>query len=97
MKILIDTREQDLLEFGSKVHTERRKLDVGDYGCEMDDGTIVPVIFERKSVGDWMSTLTNNKKAKTQNYDRFKKEIQRAKDSNIKLLLIIEATFTGRG
>ncbi len=55
---------------------------------EFSDGYRPPIIFERKgSLSDLYSTMFND-------YDRFKKEIIRAKDNGITLILIIEGTFT---
>jgi ERCC4-type nuclease len=89
MKIIVDTREQLPLEFTHLYITEilRRKCEVGDYGCLFEDGAIVPVYFERKSVPDLFSTLS-------QGYTRFKKEILRAKENKLLLIIIIEGTLT---
>ena len=85
MKILVDSREQQKLSFPfnnvSEVKTQ--KLDVGDYGCQFEDGTIAPVFFERKNKGDLFGTLGKGHK-------RFRREIQRALDNNHYLFLIIE-------
>ena len=43
---------------------------VGDYAWETDSGYILPLTFERKSLGDLFSTLGKG-------YPRFKKEILR--------------------
>jgi len=86
--ILIDSREQTPLEFSHSnidgVYT--RKLEVGDYGCEFKNGYIPPVFFERKSIADLIGTLTSG-------MERFKKEIQRSKDSQCTLILIIEGSL----
>ena len=89
MKILIDTREQKPLVFNHKLITEvkRIKLDVGDYAVEFEDGHRPPIYFERKSKGDLWGTLTKG-------YERFRKELGRAKDSNIDLLFILEGSYT---
>lgn len=65
----------------------RTKLDVGDYCCQFEDGYIAPICFERKSIPDLFSTLTQGR-------ERFKKEIDRAKAKDIKLILIVEGSFT---
>ena len=62
-------------------------MDVGDYAGILEDGTVLPFVFERKSVGDLFGTLGKN-------HARFKKELQRAVDSNIKIYFIIEGSFT---
>lgn len=86
MKILIDTREQLPLKFEKDVVVESRRLDVGDYMAEID-GKVVPIAFERKGLGDLFGTMT-------QGYDRFKKEMMRAKESNTKLILVIEGSLS---
>ncbi len=89
MKILIDSREQKPLEFDFPYVEEIRveKLEVGDYTVEYNDGYRPPVIFEKKSIPDLYGTLGKGHK-------RFKKEIAKAKDMNIKLILIIEGTLS---
>ena len=96
MHILIDSREIKPLSFkslpktknssGLKITTSVEKLEVGDYGLRLGDGTIAPIIFERKSKADLWGTLCKG-------YERFKREITRAKDDNIKLILITECGY----
>lgn len=89
MKIIADTREQKVLEFTHPYITEikREKLDVGDYGVEFNDGHIPPVFFERKSLEDLVGSLSKG-------YKRFRKEIIRAKESNVLLVILIECSIT---
>ena len=90
MKIIIDTREQLPLDFSSYEYVtevERTKIDAGDYACVYKNGYIPAVRFERKSIGDCFGTMT-------QGHDRFKREIERAKDYEVKLIIIIEGTLT---
>jgi len=89
MKIIVDTREQQSLEFNHHYITQviRRKCEVGDYGCQLEDGHEAPIYFERKSISDLFSTLS-------QNYKRFKKEIIRAKKGKQILVIIIEGSLT---
>lgn len=89
MKIIIDTREQRPLEFTHAYisQTIKRKCEVGDYGCQLEDGYEIPIYFERKSIGDLFGTLSAG-------YKRFKKEILHAKGSNLLLVLIIEGTLS---
>lgn len=89
MIIKIDNREQRPLVFESKLVKSYQKctLNVGDYGCVLSDGYEVPVYFERKSLSDLYGTLS-------QGYERFKKELLRAKEQNKKLILIIESSLT---
>ena len=89
MKILVDSREQRPLEFNHELITEtiRMPLPVGDYSCEFENGYQVPVVFERKTIGDLFSTLS-------QGYERFKRELGRAKDLDLKVILIIDGSFS---
>lgn len=59
LKILIDSREQKILTFKHPQITEIiiKKCEVGDYGCQFEDGFIVPVYFERKGLSDLFGTL----------------------------------------
>lgn len=88
MKILIDTREQNPLDFNHEFVTEIKtmKLDVGDYAVEFANGYVPPVRFERKNLTDLFGTLGKG-------YDRFKREIERAKVSDTKLILIVEGSL----
>ena len=61
------------------------KLEVGDYGAIYKDSTVAPIYFERKGINDLFNTMTNN-------YDRFKEEMARAKEMGVKLVLAIEGT-----
>jgi len=62
-------------------------MDVGDYGAEFEDGHIVPIVFDRKSMGDLFGTMGRG-------YGRFKKCITRANDSNTTLFIIVEGSMT---
>jgi len=88
MIILIDTREQSFLDFPFEFITgvKREKLIVGDYQAEFQNGYRPPLIFERKSINDLYGTLGNG-------YKRFKKEIIRAKENNIRLVIVIEGSM----
>lgn len=88
MIIHIDTREVNPLHFtpdGLLVDVRRTKLDVGDYCAEYVDGSRCPIYFERKSLGDCWGTMTKG-------HARFKRELDRAKTSGVKLILAIEGT-----
>ena len=92
MKIIIDTREKnpidlEFAEFPYITSIERRKLNVGDYACQFENGFEVPAYFERKSIPDLFGTMGKN-------YKRFKREIMRAKEHKHKLILLIEGTMT---
>jgi len=88
MKIVIDTREQLPLKFNHPYITEiiNTKLIIGDYSCILENGVIIPYYFERKSMGDLFGTMGKG-------YKRFKKEMIRAQENNIKLILIIEGSL----
>ena len=85
MVIYVDTREQKPLEFSPNKVVEqvvRAKLPYGDYGCK-NGGDRIPVVFERKSLGDLFGTLGKG-------YKRFRKEINRAIEDGVLLIIIIE-------
>ena len=90
MILLIDTREKHPLEYkpDGKIINEvkSRTLNVGDYGA-IKDGIECPIYFERKYVGDLLGTITRE-------HARFKREIQRAKDNNMSIIIAIEGTLT---
>lgn len=67
IKIIVDTREQEPLEFKD---IEIKKLEVGDYSIA---GYESKIAIERKSAIDIFGTLGKGHK-------RFKKELERAKD-----------------
>lgn len=77
--LLIDSREQKPLKF-SKTKLKIQKLEYGDY-------TFLPnpynIFIERKSLKDFISTLSRD-------IDRFKKEIERAKENNAYLIILVE-------
>jgi hypothetical protein len=83
LKIFIDTREQQPLEFHN---SDSLKLDFGDYavGKEHYDYTYV----DRKSETDFKSTLSKN------NLNRFRAELQRAKDFDSYLFIVTETDMS---
>ena len=89
MIVIQDTREQLPLEFKHDLITEIQvmKLDVGDYCVKFKNGYIPNVRFERKSIGDLVGTLTSG-------HERFDKEIERSKNFDVRLIIIIEGTLT---
>ena len=91
MIISIDTREQEPLNITAAVDiTEVRheKLPFGDYGCRLaNDEPLCPVFFERKAKGDLWGTLTSG-------IDRFKRELERVRESKATLYLAIEGSMT---
>ena len=90
-RILSDSREQAPLSFNlDKFDVVTEGVPFGDYWCEIPqtDGTYtqVPVAFERKGIGDLFGTMGKG-------YDRFKKEMERAKDAKYHLVLVIEGSI----
>jgi len=91
MIIYRDTREQRKLEFeiGDGVtQVIDIKLPYGDYACGYEDKNgshleFMPLFWERKGLGDLFGTLTSG-------IERFKKEIERAKEDGVALTIIIE-------
>lgn len=75
--IIIDSRESQPLSFNCKLRIE--KLNVGDYMHEDNP----KLSFDRKSLADFISTLS-------QGLDRFTKELERAQEAGIYLVLIVE-------
>ena len=89
MKIKIDQQEKLPLDFtvgGSISEVTVTHLPIADYWASWEDGTEMPVIFERKTVADLFGTLTNG-------MERFKREIAKANENNIKLILIVEGSI----
>ena len=89
MILLQDSREQTPLTINHRYITETKvqKLLVGDYMVMFKDNYIPPVSFERKSQSDAVGTLT-------QGYSRYRKEIKRAIENKILLVMIIECSLT---
>lgn len=91
MIISIDSREQAPLNIkaGMDIETVRiEKLPFGDYGCKLSESEpFIKVFFERKAKSDLWQTLTTD-------IDRFKRELERAKESQVMLYLAIEGTMT---
>ena len=84
MEIIIDTREQKPLEF--TVPTIRECLPCGDYRAKFSDGSLSEVVFERKSINDLYGTLSAG-------YERFKKELGRASEAGIHVIIIVERSL----
>jgi len=81
LRILVDTREQKPLWRPGK-NVTKKKLDVGDYTTETLLGHFH---IERKSAGDLYGSII-------QGHERFRKELLRAVNSNIKLSVAVECT-----
>lgn len=77
--ILIDTREQKPLSFPNST---KHKLDFGDYSSR---GYYSKTFIERKSPSDFASTMIHG-------YDRFCRELERCKQFNSYMFVLIEST-----
>ena len=89
--IIQDSREQKPLDWSGIEGIEKVEvmaLSYGDYSAIVH-GKSVPVLFARKGFSDLWGTMTN-----TENYARFKKEMERAKKDGMKLILIIEGSYS---
>jgi ERCC4 domain-containing protein len=76
--IVTDTREQQPLDVGGI----RAKLNVGDYGLNITRD--VGVYIERKSLGDFIGTLSLG-------HERFLREMERAKEVGAYLIILVES------
>ena len=76
--IVIDTREQQPLKFKG-LNIISSKLECGDYAKSIDS----KVVVERKSLGDFYSTLSTG-------FERFKREIERAAKANTYIVVLTE-------
>lgn len=79
--IIIDTREKKPLIF--KRETVLQKLDQGDYSRDDDQSLCI----ERKSLTDFVSTLSGN-------YDRFLRELDGAKKERRQIVVLVELKLT---
>jgi hypothetical protein len=76
--IVVDTREQLPLKF-KDLNIISSKLECGDYAKSIDS----KVVVERKSLSDFYSTLSSG-------FERFKREIQRAAENGIYIIVVTE-------
>jgi hypothetical protein len=83
-KIYVDTREQLPLELDWP--TELKGLKIGDYSLSDSDITC-DCYIERKSLSDFISTLS------VKHFDRFEREILRAKELDAYLVILVEDTL----
>jgi ERCC4-type nuclease len=80
-QLIVDTREQKPFKFDN-IKTISTKLECGDYAKTTDS----KLVIERKGMSDFFSTLAGDK-------DRFNREIQRAKDNGIYMVVLVEASI----
>jgi ERCC4-type nuclease len=79
IKIIEDTREQKGFIFPNNVISISRKLNFGDYALESD----LKIAIERKGISDFAGTMAAG-------YERFQKELKRAKKNKGYLVILIE-------
>jgi hypothetical protein len=77
--IYVDTREQSWLKFNTPF--EIKTLPYGDYTSSNDNCNCY---IERKSLSDFISTLSSG------NLNRFKNEIEKAKNNNAYIVVVVE-------
>lgn len=82
LKVLIDTREQKPLSFEN---SDILKLDFGDYTASGDNYSYTYI--DRKSDTDFKSTLSVG-------FERFKREIERAREFDSFLYVVVEGTVS---
>lgn len=83
-QIMVDTREQNPLKF--KYQQQVAKLDFGDYTLNDLEKCCFTAV-ERKNLSDFIGTISAG-------YDRFNNEIQRAKNANYYLVVLIEESIS---
>lgn len=88
-KLIVDSREQLPLipEFRPGVFDsiEVKGMPFADYWLEID-GKEVPIMMERKGLGDLFGTMG-------QGYERFKVEMKKAKDMDCHMMLLVEGSM----
>ena len=93
-KILIDTREKENKHIVDKFKTNNIEVDnvalvIGDY--RIQTGTyIAPVVIERKGSLDELIGNLLDKDKDNEGNNRFIRELNRARDSKIRIILLIE-------
>ncbi len=80
LNIIVDTREQNPISFPKNVFVVNEKLDVGDYALASRK---IKLSIERKSLPDFIGTLSSG-------YERFVREVQRAENAGVKLIVLVE-------
>lgn len=93
-KIIYDTREQDIfipsVLHKNGIQMERRKLQTGDYLIEYKDGYMPKVVIERKACLDELIGNLLDRRKDTNGNNRFMRELERAKEQNLKVYLLIQ-------
>ena len=81
--IYVDTREQKPLKFN--FNTQIQTLKYGDYAFSSAKKSASTYI-ERKSITDFIGTMSGG-------FERFKREVQRAKEDDSKLIVLVEESL----
>lgn len=91
LKLIVDSREQKPLEFREGIFDkiEVEGMPVADYWCMVDERE-VPLCFERKSLGDLFGTMTHG-------YERWKRQMKKAQDFGLQMILLIEGSMRDVG
>lgn len=84
-KIFIDSREQSPLKF-NETKTEVKCLKYGDYAFSDEEWT-KKIVIERKSLADLIGTMFSG-------YQRFERELERAKEDNAHLIIVVEESLS---
>lgn len=107
VNILIDSREQVLKHITDafimnnipfSVEKKENSLKVGDYSIQVEyEGKVIDfrdkIVIERKAnLNELLNNLVHEEKDK-EGYTRIEREFIRAKENNIKLILLIEDTY----
>lgn len=93
-KVTVDTREKDNRHIVDKFKTNNIDVDnkamlIGDYGIQSNTYTL-PVVIERKgSLDELIGNLLDREKD-VNGCNRFTRELNRAKENNTKVILLIE-------
>ena len=82
INIIIDSREQSPLKFPPHITTIIEKLNYGDMSLVMNQ----KVSVDRKTLSDMAGTMSAG-------FERFERELQRAKDEKGYLVLLVEESF----
>ncbi len=80
--VIVDSREKTPIKFNSNIKTKVEGLKYGDYALEGS----MSVCLERKSLPDLLGTISAQ-------YDRFQRELDRAREANSTLFIIVEESF----
>jgi len=82
IEVIIDTREQKELNLDKHITIVKHKLHYGDYALANNE----KISIERKSISDFAGTMSAG-------YERFQKELQRAKKDHGYLVILVESSW----